>query len=56
VKLADFGEAKIFTNGCTTYSGTPDYMAPEIIKMLHGKSSLLSTLHLLYSFVSPDYF
>jgi hypothetical protein len=24
--------------------------------MLHGKSSLLSTLHLLYSFVSPDYF
>lgn len=36
VKLADFGEAKIYTGGCGTYSGTPDYMAPEIIKVLHG--------------------
>lgn len=33
MKLADFGESKSFKEGAlTTYCGTPDYMAPEIIK------------------------
>lgn len=33
VKIADFGESKSFKDGqLNTYCGTPDYMAPEIIR------------------------
>jgi len=32
IKLADFGESKPVSVGLSTYCGTPDYMAPEIIK------------------------
>lgn len=35
VKIADFGESKHYgTSTMSTYCGTPDYMAPEIIKGL----------------------
>jgi len=32
IKIADFGESKKCRNVLKTYCGTPDYMAPEIIK------------------------
>jgi serine/threonine protein kinase len=33
IKIADFGESKCFKDGnLNTYCGTPDYMAPEIIR------------------------
>ena len=40
VKIADFGESKSFRGGkLSTYCGTPDYMAPEIIRGNHNKRS-----------------
>eukprot|EP01127_Copromyxa_protea_P013917 TRINITY_DN3790_c0_g1_i2.p1 TRINITY_DN3790_c0_g1~~TRINITY_DN3790_c0_g1_i2.p1 ORF type:complete len:630 (-),score=179.93 TRINITY_DN3790_c0_g1_i2:74-1963(-) len=32
LKIVDFGEAKFVGEGLTEYVGTPDYMAPEILK------------------------
>lgn len=32
IKIADFGESKYLERSLTTYCGTPDYMAPEIIR------------------------
>jgi len=32
IKIADFGESKKCKSALKTYCGTPDYMAPEIIK------------------------
>jgi len=32
IKLADFGESKPVSVGLSTYCGTPDYMAPELVR------------------------
>eukprot|EP01127_Copromyxa_protea_P011568 TRINITY_DN2911_c0_g1_i1.p1 TRINITY_DN2911_c0_g1~~TRINITY_DN2911_c0_g1_i1.p1 ORF type:complete len:620 (-),score=129.52 TRINITY_DN2911_c0_g1_i1:76-1935(-) len=32
IKIADFGESKYLEKSLSTYCGTPDYMAPEIIR------------------------
>ncbi|XP_003744949.1 cAMP-dependent protein kinase catalytic subunit gamma-like [Galendromus occidentalis] len=36
VKIADFGVSRIYRGRANTFSGTPDYMAPEMADTYHG--------------------